>query len=233
MALIKAHEAPTQTTTFSLTDIERQARSIIAAAKLRADRLLIAAQQEVEEMKRKTFAETLVEGRRDGFAQGLGDGRKQGRDEALAEQRQQLAQLVAALTQGIQELEDTRLQLQSEAREAVVKLAMAIAQRVTKRMGQLDPEVAISNVEEALRLVVHSADVKIAVHPSQKQSLTDVLPRIQAKWPDLKHVELIADATLTPGGCRVFSGTGQIDGDLDLQLNRIAEELLPTPETPA
>ena len=233
MPLIKAHQAPTQTTTFSLTDIERQAKSILAAAKLRADRLLIAAQQEVEEMKRKVFAETLVEGRKDGFAKGMEEGRKVGRDEALSEQRQQLANLVATLAQGIQELEDTRLQLQSEAREAVVRLAIAIAERVTKRQGQLDPEVAVANVDEALRLVVHSADVKIAVHPTQKQTLEDVLPRIQAKWPDLKHVELIADGTLAPGGCRVFSGSGQIDGDLDLQLNRIAEELLPTPETPA
>src|SRR5207245_385305 len=80
-----------------------------------------------------------------------------------------------------------------------------------------------ANVEEALRLVVHSADVRIAVHPSQQQMLEEVLPRIQAAWPQLKHVELIADGTLTPGGCRVFSGGGgQIDGDLNLQLERIA-----------
>jgi flagellar assembly protein FliH len=229
MPLIKSHQAPTQTTTFSLTDIERQAKSILVAAKLRADRLLIAAQQEVEEMKRETFSRTLVEGRKDGYAKGLEEGHRQGKEQALAEQRQQLAQLIAALTQATHELNATRLTLESEAREAVVRLAIAIAQRVTKRMGRLDPQVAIANVEEALRLVVHSADVKIAVHPDQKQTLADVLPKIQAKWPDLKHVELIADGTLTPGGCRVFSGTGQIDGDLDLQLTRIAEELLPAP----
>jgi len=41
---------------------------------------------------------------------------------------------------------------------------------------------------------------------------------------------LIADGTLTPGGCRIFSGGGQIDGDLDLQLTRIAQELIPQPE---
>jgi flagellar biosynthesis/type III secretory pathway protein FliH len=49
----------------------------------------------------------------------------------------------------------------------------------------------------------------------------------------MKHVELIADGTLAPGGCRIFSGGGQIDGDLDLQLNRIAQELLPSPQEPA
>jgi flagellar assembly protein FliH len=233
MPLIKSVNAPAQVATFSLTDIERQARAIIAAAQLRADRLLIAAQQEAEEIKRRTFAETLVEGRKDGHAKGLEEGRKQGRDEALNEQRQQLTQVVAALTQGVQDLEAARLQLDTEAREAVVRLAVTIAERVTKRQGALDPQVAIANVEEALRLVVHSADVRIAIHPSQQAALADVLPRIQAQWPDLKHVDLITDPSLAPGGCRVYSGAGHIDGDLDLQLTRIAEELLPNPQEPA
>ena len=230
MPVIKADQVPLQLATFSMADIERQAKSILVAARLRADRLLIAAQQEAEEMKRKIFAETLVEGRKDGFAKGLEEGRKQGRDEALNEQRQQLASVVNALTEGVQALDAARLQLESDAREAVVRLAIAIAERVTKRMGALDPKVAIANVEEALRLVVHSADVRIAIHPTQKAALADVLPRIQSQWPDLKHVELIEDPTLTPGGCRVFSGTGQIDGDLNLQLQKIAEDLVPTPQ---
>jgi len=41
--------------------------------------------------------------------------------------------------------------------QAWSQLAIAIAERVTKRQGLLDPQVALANVEEALRLVVHSA----------------------------------------------------------------------------
>jgi flagellar biosynthesis/type III secretory pathway protein FliH len=57
-----------------------------------------------------------------------------------------------------------------------------------------------------------------------------VLPRIGAQWPNLKHVELIADGTLVPGGCRVYTGGGVIDADLELQLERIARELVPGSE---
>jgi len=230
MAVIKADQSPPSISSFSMADIEKQAKAIVIAARLRAERLIIAAQQEADDLKRAAHAQALIDGKKDGIAQGIEEGRKLGRDEALAEQRQSLASLVAALAQSAQDLDAARLQLEAEARQSVVALAIAIAERVTKRMGQLDPKVAEANIDEALRLVVHSADVRIAVHPTQKAALAEVLPRIQAKWPDLKHVDLIADGTLTPGGCRVFSGGGQIDGDLDLQLTRIATELLPQPE---
>jgi flagellar biosynthesis/type III secretory pathway protein FliH len=230
MPVIKSEDAPVQQLgAFSMADIEKQAKAILIAARVRAERFIHAAQQDADEMKRRVHAEAKTAGMKEGLVRGTEEGRALGREEALAEQRQELANLVAALAQTVVELDAARLKLEADAKQAVVGLAIAIADRVTKRIGALDPQVAQANVEEALRLVVHSADVRIAVHPSQKQMLEEVLPRIQAAWPQLKHVELIADGTLIPGGCRVFSGGGgQIDGDLNLQLERIAQELVPS-----
>jgi flagellar assembly protein FliH len=230
MPVIKSEDAPVQQLgPFSMADIEKQAKAILIAARVRAERFIHAAQQDADEMKRRVHAEAKAAGMKEGLVKGTEQGRAQGREEALAEQRQELANLVAALAQTVVELDAARLKLEADAKQAVVGLAIAIADRVTKRIGALDSQVAQANVEEALRLVVHSADVRIAVHPSQKQMLEEVLPRIQAAWPQLKHVELIADGTLIPGGCRVFSGGGgQIDGDLNLQLERIAQELVPS-----
>jgi flagellar assembly protein FliH len=227
MPVIKADQSPPQLSAFSLADIEKQAKLIILGAKVRAEKLLHAAQEEGEQIKRQAHAQALIEGRQEGLKQGLEQGRQQGRDAALAEHRQQLTQLLAALSQSLQALDASRLQLEADARTAVVHLALAIAQRVSKRQAQLDPQVAIDNVDDALRLVVHGVDVKIAIHPAQRATLVDALPRLQARWPNLQHIELIDDPTLVPGGCRVFTGQGQIDADLDLQLTRIAQELLP------
>lgn len=232
MAVIKAEQAPATLSTFSMADIEKQAKLVLLGAKVRAERLLVAAQEEAEQIKREAHAQALVEGRKAGIAEGLELGRRQGKDEALAGQRKELTELVGAMTQAVQELDAARLALESESKTAVIRLAIAIAERVTKRLGVVDHGVAVANVDEALRLVVHSADVRIAVHPAQKATLADVLPRIQAKWPALKHVELVEDATLAPGGCRIYSGGGEVDADLDLQLARIAEELVPSPKDP-
>jgi flagellar assembly protein FliH len=235
MAVIKAEHAPVQSMTpFSMADIERHAKSIVVAARGRAERLILAAQQEAEDLKRAAHAQALVDGKKEGIVRGIEEGRAMGREQSLNEQRQQLSSTLAALTDAVQQLDASRIHLESEAKTAVVRLAIAIADRVTKRMGRLDTAVAEANIDEALRLVVQSADVRIAVHPSQKATLTELLPRLQAKWPNLKHVDLIADGTLTPGGCRLFSaGGGQVDADLDLQLERIAKELLPSTDETA
>jgi flagellar biosynthesis/type III secretory pathway protein FliH len=87
--------------------------------------------------------------------------------------------------------------------------------------------VLTENVRAAVKLVVHSADVRIAVHPTQKQSLTEALPQLRMQWPNLTHVEVIEDAEIAPGGCRVFTAAGQIDADLDCQIDRVAADLLP------
>jgi flagellar assembly protein FliH len=232
MAVIKADQAPATVSTFSMADIEKQAKLVLLGAKVRAERLLVAAQEEGEQIKREAHAQALAEGRRAGIAEGLELGRKQGRDEALAGQREELAELVGAMTQAVQELDGARLALEAESKTAVIRLAIAIAERVTKRLGVVDAEVAVANVEEALRLVVHSADVRIAMHPSQRATLTDVLPRIRAKWPAMKHVDLVEDGSIAPGGCRIYSGGGEVNADLDLQLARIAEELVPGPNDP-
>jgi flagellar assembly protein FliH len=232
MAVIKADQAPATVSTFSMADIEKQAKLVLQGAKVRAERLLVAAQEEGEQIKREAHTQALAEVRRAGIAEGLELGRKQGRGEALAGQREELAELVGAMTQAVQELDGARLALEAESKTAVIRLAIAIAERVTKRLGVVDAEVAVANVEEALRLVVHSADVRIAVHPSQRATLTDVLPRIRAKWPAMKHVDLVEDGSIAPGGCRIYSGGGEVNADLDLQLARIAEELVPGPNDP-
>ena len=48
------------------------------------------------------------------------------------------------MTQAVQELDASRLALESESKTAVIRLAVAIAERVTKRLGVVNPDVAVA-----------------------------------------------------------------------------------------
>ncbi|MGB7156739.1 MAG: FliH/SctL family protein [Tepidisphaeraceae bacterium] len=230
MGLIKSANAPVAMIPFSMKDIETQARALMNRARERAEGLLIEAQKEAETLKAAAKVEGLVEGKREGLAKGLEEGRKNGAQQALSEHRTALAQLIKGLTEAAADLDASRQQLEADALKEVIDLSIAIASRVTKRQGAIDPQVLIANVGEAMKLVVASSDVRIALHPSQKQCLLDALPQLQMTWPALKHVQLIDDESLAPGGCRVFSRGGQIDADLDGQLDRVIADLMPNPE---
>ena len=227
MALIKANEAPRALTPFSMKDIENQARAMLLRARRQAEELLAAAQKEGEELRKQGKAQGFAEGRAEGLAKGREEGTKAGREQALAEHKQQLATLVEALTVGVTEFDQSRRELQEAGVRDVLELSISIAERVTKRQGALDASVAVLNAAEALKMVSHASDVRIAIHPDQKATLEEALPRLKLQWPTLKHVEIVADNMLAPGGCRLFTAQGEVDGDIDEQIKRVVCDLLP------
>jgi flagellar assembly protein FliH len=232
MGLIKSPNAPVVAMVpFSMKDIENHARAVLARARQQAEELLAEAQAEGERLKVAAKAEGLAAGRIEGLAKGLEDGRKSGAQQALNEQKAQLANVVKGLTQAAMELDASRRKLEADALAEVVELAAAVARRVTKRQGVIDPGVLAANLGEAMKLVVSASDVRIAVHPAQRQLLLDALPKLQMTWPSLKHVQLVDDPKIAPGGCRVYTARGEVDADLDGQLDRVIGDLLPQPRS--
>ena len=226
MPVIKSENAPPTLSPFSMRDIENQAHAIIVRAKQQAARILVEAQRIAEEMKQKAAEQGTVEGRAVGLQEGTAQGREVGTQQALQEHRDALTKLITTLTTLASDIDASRRHIESQASADVVRLAVAIARKVTHRAG-LDTDVMTANVSEAMRLAVRASDVRIAIHPSQRAALDEALPRLRMGWPALKHVELMDDPSLSPGGCRILTGGGVIDAELNAQVDRIAAELLP------
>lgn len=233
MGVIKSNNVPASVTPFSMADIEAHARSLLLRARQQADQALAAAQAEGAIIRQNAYDQGFAAGREDGLKKGTEEGRAAGKQAALAEQKAKLEQLVKSMLDLVNAFEASRTRFESSAAAEVIKLSVAIARRVTKLQGALDPNVMTENVLAAMKLAVHSTDVRIAIHPQQKQTLVELLPQLRLQWPTVKHVELVEDASLSPGSCRVMSGHAEIDGELDRQIDRVAADLLPQQGTDA
>jgi flagellar assembly protein FliH len=229
MALIKSAAAP-KVSVFSMQDIEKHARDMLLRARQQADQLLAEAMKEGEALKLKMGEEGRDAGYAAGHAKGLDEGKVAGGEQALIECREELSGLVSALQGAVGDIDSSRRKLEAEALREVVELAIGIARRITLRQGQLDSQVLVESLKEAMKVVVHASDVRVVLNPAQKQSLQDVLPRLQTQWPELKHVELVEDSNVSPGGCRICTAAGEVDAQLDTQLDRIVADLLPARE---
>jgi flagellar assembly protein FliH len=227
MPLLKSSHVPLATTSFSLKDIEAQAAAILDKAREKATAIVTAGQAEALTLRRAAHAQGLVEGRKQGLTEGTAEGKKTGHAEALAEHGAAIKQLVESLAKMTVELEASRDELLAQGLAEVIALACAIARRVTKRQGELDPAVLTENLKEAMTLAVHAADVRIALHPTQIQRLRAELPNLRMAWPQLKHIQLLPDPDIAPGGVRVKTLHGEVDAQLETQLDRIAAELMP------
>jgi flagellar assembly protein FliH len=228
MGVLRATNLPSTAQAFSMSDVEEAAKRVLLKAKLQAERLIDAAMKEAEQLKAQARQEGAREGFEDGHAEGIQHGIEAGRQQAFEKHSAELTALASTLATVTTEFDARRQQIESELLREVVSLATAVATRVTKRHGLIEPAVLEANLAEAMKLTVGASDLRIAVHPSQRQLLEESLPRLKLQWPDLKHVDLAEDPSLAPGGCHVYTRSGCIDADLDAQLNRVIGDLLPS-----
>lgn len=214
-----------------MADIEAHARAILLKAQQQAEQLLAAAQAEAEAMKIQAHADGLASGKKDGLAQGKAEGlkvgQKQAYDQVYKEQSEKLTQALSALREASTQFEGAMRELIERADAEVLPLALTISRKVTKRLGNLDPRVVEANMREAIRLVMNKHNVRIAINPEQRKLVEELTVTLKQQWPQMEHVALVEDATIAPGGCRVTTAGGEIDADLDAQLDRIARELVP------
>ena len=63
------------------------------------------------------------------------------------------------------------------------------------------------------------------MNPDDMRSLRDQVQKLLNPYASLAATELVADETISPGGCRVETEHGVIDQQIEAQLARISEEL--------
>ena len=215
----------------NLDDLEALAQNITRGARERAKQILIQAQQEAEAI-RHAAAEA---GHKEGSEQGFTEGAAQGREQALTEAVEQFAtdqdQLVEALQSVLAEFESQRNQLLAAARDELIRLAVAIARRVTKRYAQSDTEVAVENLKEIIERIGQRHVTRIAVNPADAEAIrrfASSLAQAESRW---HNVTIAEEADVEPGGCRIRLPDGEIDAGIETQLDRIAAALLPGDQT--
>ena len=234
MAVIKAHTPHMKLVepvyrAFSLADIEQEAAAILEEASGRAAAIVEEAERSCDAERARAREEGLADGRAVGFAEGLREGREAGRREASEAASAELGRLASALSAAIAELRLAQESLPDAAAEDVARLAVAIATRVCGEVARRNPAACLHNVAAVLRLAGHARQVRLCVHPGDASAVSAVLSDLE-RQPHAAQVELIADAGIQPGGCRLHTQRGTVDAGLRSQLDRIAAELLCDPD---
>ncbi len=155
---------------------------------------------------------------REAFAKGFAQGELAGAE--AAGQRGEM--MLHRLTQTLEELTQVRAQMIHETERQMVQLALAIARRIVHREVTLDPDLLVAMARVAMERLGETAQVKVRLHPD------DYGAAGAARVAQLagSNVMILADAHLSPGGCRIESDMGILDAGVDAQLAEIARALL-------
>jgi flagellar assembly protein FliH len=216
-----------------LSDMELEGAAIVDRARREAARLLAEGTAAARSQTLAIREEARQAGHQEGLQTGLAEGRQKGHDEALAATAAQLKELTARWSQTLDLLHQHMPEHVADARLDLVKLALAIARRITRQEALRDRQIAAAIVEDALRTAGAARRVTLQVNPVEVETLEKYLPDLLAKWRSIEEVELTPDDAVTPGGCLLRFGAGQIDARIETQLDRIAAELLDQKDEPS
>lgn len=152
---------------------------------------------------------------------GFSDGYKQGMKSAELQMQQQLDQLSSM----VNTLAAPVRCVSEEVAKEMLDLAIDIARSILKNELQLNPDLLVTFVKEAVERLPDSPErTQIAVNPQDLQLLNELNEQAETASNTnaaLLDIEWMEDAGLARGKFIVSSGTSRIHGGIDEMLTRV------------
>lgn len=240
MAVIKSQNAQTllkEAIVLDMGDLRRQATALHEMAQQKAQRIVADAQthaqQLIDSAHSKGYDVGHAKGYEEGLAKGIEQGRAKGHADALAAHSEQLKQLQQSWLAAASAWSAQREEMDRLARQAVLDLSLAMAQKLVHRIVEIDRSVVIEQVAQALACVLRPMDVSVRIHPDDRDTIQEAMPQLMAEFPQLKRVHLVEDANVGRGGCVMQYGQGRVDATVQTQLRRVVELMVPDRADPS
>jgi flagellar assembly protein FliH len=158
-----------------------------------------------------------------GFLEGEQKGRNDGQKAAFEQALKKIEAPLSALRAGLLQLQRIRHETYRRIENEVVKLAMAIAEKVICREINTDRETVVWVAKEALARVKSPDKLTIKMNPEDLPFLSQTQYQISDFINNIEQVNLVAEAGIERGGCIVETDSGEIDARVEKQLQAIEE----------
>ncbi len=108
----------------------------------------------------------------------------------------------------------------------ILEISLDIAKKIIKKETIENPEVILNNIKDIMKtLSKEEAKITLRVNPSQAAMLKNDIPEVAESLGLEAKIIIVADETITEGGCMVTTTNGVIDATIESQLAIISEVL--------
>ena len=214
-----------------LGDIGMQAAKMRMQAETKAAKIVTEAEVKakvlVENAHNQGYEEGLRKGLQQGEQRGYEEGLQKGYEEAFNSKIESLQQVQVAWGEVMSQWEDYRNRMEVDSSEAVMEFTLKLAERLVHRVIEVDHTVIVDQVANALSYILKPLDVTVQINADDRQILEEAIPELMAEFRHLKHIELVEGKDISRGGCLVQYGRGEIDAQIETQLERVIDMILP------
>ncbi|TEB11157.1 FliH/SctL family protein [Pelotomaculum propionicicum] len=194
-----------------------QAEETIRRASVTADEIIRHSQLDSEQIKRKAH--------QDGFQQGSREGYDRGYHEGMAKAVEEAEAIRARANDVLAQAEELRRAKLAELEQEIIDLAVEIAEKLLTMQLSLDREAILSVAAESLKLVADRPSVVMFVSPDELELVESKKDELKSLLPARAQLQVIADAAIEPGGCRIDTGQGGVDATMETRREALQKVL--------
>jgi flagellar assembly protein FliH len=196
-----------------LNTAKAEANGLIINAQNKAKKITAQAKKEGEILK----VQAMEEGKKSGYQTGYQEGFLAGQAEVDKVIKQKEAVIL--------DLKAAQQKMFTDNEQAMVELALAIAEKVIHKQVDLDPSVTVEIAKSVLREAHAGESYLLFVHPSKLESMVQYKSQLAPQMPMGATLQIMADPEIAGGGCRLETNLGFSDGTIESQLNEVKKAL--------
>ncbi|EAQ82022.1 FliH/SctL family protein [Blastopirellula marina] len=198
---------------FNFEDVTDRAQGELAKIKQYAAKLIQEAQQEAAKIRQQAAAA------------GQGDATQKAQQTLKTQVDQQAATVVPALQQIVKELSEAKQVFLKEWEDAALHVACSIAEKIIRREVAARPEIGVEMIRETIKLASGCSEIVVHMNPADIDAMDQGASNSANVLRRLSPSQIVPDPALSRGSCRVETQFGEIDGQIETQLQRIEEQL--------
>jgi flagellar assembly protein FliH len=211
---------------FNFDDLQERGDAYVESVRQQIGQMLAAAESEVAALRKSAQELGFEQGQREGL-QNASDAIEQ-RARQIAEKTvsEGLATALPALKAVAESLAVERDRWIADWEATAIRLAAAIAERLLGQQLRIHPDLAREMIREALQLAVGAPRIRLRLHGADAALLGAQAAEVVRALAACGEAEVVADNSLTRGGCLIDTQHGQIDARVETVLDRIVAQLL-------
>jgi type III secretion protein L len=111
------------------------------------------------------------------------------------------------------------------SQQDMLDLAFRIAEKIIGKKVEMDQQVILDIVKQALQTVRQSKQVTIRVHPKDARLMRENQEVMMETLGHGRIIDIVDDAKIARGGCIIESECGTVEAQLQTQLDRLKKVL--------
>ncbi len=224
IAYVEDGDSPPAELCIDLDAVRAQAAKMVDDAAVQAHQTVTRAQQRalrVVEQAERGVAEIEINARTIGYEQGIADGR--------AAAQAEMDDMLETMRGLVEMARVERHKIIESAEPEIVRLAVAVAERILSAHVAQDPAAVLDMVRSAITRLVNRETVTVRVNPADLETMRRHRENLMS-MNDIDNLRVIEDQRVDRGGVVMDTEAGTIDAKVSTQLREVRRLLAVAPE---